>query len=103
MVIRDFKVGDILICKKDSLIIKDEIWYWRPDMDMYKDVKYTVIEVDDYDIKVGYLDPIYVKYEYFGYDEMRENHWVKWFYTTSELRDIKLNELLNDFKNKKEK
>lgn len=34
MVIRDFKVGDILICKKDSLIIKDEIWYWRPDMDI---------------------------------------------------------------------
>jgi N-acetyl-gamma-glutamylphosphate reductase len=62
-------------------------------MEMHKDTKYKVEVVEDYDIKVtdfNFIDP---SYEYFGYDEEGPDHWEKWFYTISELRDEKLNEL----------
>ena len=97
---RDFKVGDILICKKDShgkqittYIKKKKFIEWIPDLDMYKDTNYSVVEVDDYDIKVVMITKDCNKSEYFGYDEERANHWEKWFYTISELRDQKLNQL----------
>lgn len=88
---RDFKVGDILICKRDS-IKKKKFIEWIPDLDMYKDTYYSVVEVDDHDIKVMITKDCN-KSEYFGYDEERANHWEKWFYTISELRDQKLNQL----------
>ncbi len=92
----NFKVDDILVCKKTSIprICPD----WVPNIHMYQGVEYIVISVDKSDIMVAMKipwdnrdkDEIYSEVEFFGFEDTRVNHWERWFYTKAELRERKL-------------
>jgi len=95
----DFKVGDILICRKTSFPNIHNDSDWVPCIYMFQGVKYIVVGVDDEDIHMvmatewerRYVEP--VEREFFGFDDRRVNHWERWFYTKMELREMKLKEL----------
>lgn len=96
----DFKVGDELICKRKSRPIRHNSQDWVPEIHMIKGVKYKVVHVDESDIEVimandwDIRDKItWKEVEFFGFEASRVNHWEKWFYTKSELREHKLKEL----------
>lgn len=107
----NFKVDDILICKKTSIPhncfvaeINNQISVisnnqdWRPNIHLLQGVEYIVISVDKSDIMVAMRiqwnnrdeDLIYSEVEFFGFEDTRVNHWEKWFYTKAELRERKL-------------
>jgi hypothetical protein len=102
----NFKVDDILICKKTSIPNGDPIWNiqkswtpdWRPNIHMYQGIEYIVISVDESDIMVAMKmqwdnrdkDEISSEVEFFGFEDKRVNYWEKWFYTKAELRERKL-------------
>lgn len=107
----NFKVDDILICKKSSIphicsvaeinnqfsVISNN-QDWRPNIHLIQGVEYIVISVDQSDIMVAMkiqwynrdMDNIYSEVEFFGFEDKRVNHWEKWFYTKAELRERKL-------------
>jgi hypothetical protein len=96
----DFKVGDVLICKRKSIPIRHNYGDWVPEIHMIVGVKYKVFAVDESDIEVvmatdwDIRDKItWKEVEFFGFEARRVNHWKKWFYTKSELREHKLKEL----------
>jgi hypothetical protein len=76
---------------------------WRPNIDMFQGFHYIVIDVDQSEIMLAmknqwdnrdkdqiypYLPPSEV--EFFGFEKKRVNHWEKWFYTKTELRERQL-------------
>lgn len=96
----DFKVGDVLICKRESTPIRHNYGDWVPEIHMIKGVKYKVFAIDESDIEVvmardwDIRDKItWKEVEFFGFESRRANHWKKWFLTKSELREHKLKEL----------
>lgn len=96
----DFKVGDVLICKRSSIPIPHNSQDWVPEMHMIKGVEYKVFAVDESDIVVIMATEWYMRdnltskdVEFFGFEDRRVNHWEKWFYTKAELREDKLKEL----------
>lgn len=86
----EFKVGDKLTCKKENgykNLADDD---WSPKCYLYKDKQYIISNIDDDDIEITFTLGLT---EYFGFEKRRVNYWNKWFYSKSELRDKKLNEL----------
>jgi len=95
----DFKVGDELICKRESRPISHNQG-WTPRIHMIKGVKYKVITVDESDIEVIIATEWDIRdkltssdVEFFGFLSSRVNHWEKWFFTKTELREERLKEL----------
>ena len=102
----DFKVGDILICKKTI----DSDHYFVPRIQMIQGAEYRVCEVLARYISIAinstnkdFIDETKHK-EYFSFAPFNTHHhieehkqsysaWDKWFYTKSELREMKLKEL----------
>lgn len=100
----DFKVGDILICKKTI----DNEHFFVPRIQMDQGTEYRVCEVLTRYISIvinstnkDFIDETKHK-EYFSYDEYSpyerrfgplNSAWDKWFYTKSELREMKLKKL----------
>ena len=87
----DIEVGDWIICKKDYY---DHSTIFTSPMVFHKGDKYKIYDIDDDDITVLSLDDVSPKtIYYFVFEKERINYWEKYFYTKSELRNIKLNEL----------
>jgi hypothetical protein len=98
----DFKVGDILICKKTI----DSEHQFVPRIQMIQGAEYRVSEVLARYISIvmnstakDFIDETKNK-EYFSIgeslpytDKRSYSAWDKWFYTKSELREMKLKEL----------
>lgn len=102
----NFKIDDILVCKKTSFPDSGAHWKitnrspdWRPNIDMLQGFEYIVIAVDESDIMAAMKiqwdnrdrDVISSEVEFFGFEDTRVNHWEKWFYTKAELRERQLN------------
>lgn len=86
----EFKVGDKLTCKKSNGYKDLADGAWTPKCYLYKDKQYVISNIDDEDIEIKFSLGLT---EYFGFEKRRVNYWNKWFYSKSELRDRKLNEL----------
>ena len=96
----DFKVGDILICKKTI----DSDHYFVPRIQMIQGAEYRVCEVLARYISIAinstnkdFIDETkhkdYFCFAPFNKDKQSYSAWDKWFYTKTELREMKLKEL----------
>jgi len=94
----DFKVGDILICKKTI----DSDHYFVPRIQMIQGAEYRVCEVLPRYISIAinstnkdFIDETKHKDYYHHIEEDKQSYsaWDKWFYTKAELREMKFKEL----------
>ena len=84
-----FEKGDLITCKRDYVEICTIL---------NSGSQYEISFIDDDDIEISYYynkdDYKLYRTLYFGFDKNRVNYYGNFFYTKSELRDIKLNLLL---------